>query len=89
MIITAISSSNVLSFIHVFILESSIMLTTLPTNSSRVPLVTCKQIKDIVYERYYPIMTCDGDLTASIYVLFIATTVWGAQPIDSVPLFFN
>ena len=51
------------------------MLTTLPTNSSRVPLVTCKQIKDIVHERYYPIMTCDGDLTASMYVLFIATTV--------------
>ena len=50
------------------------MLTTLPTNSSRVPLVTCKQIKDIVYERYYPIMTCDSVLTASMYVLFIATT---------------
>ena len=50
------------------------MLTTLPTNSSRAPLVTCKQIKDIVYERYYRIMTCDGDLTASMYVLCIATT---------------
>ena len=74
MIITAISSFSVLSFIHVFILESSIMLTTLPTNSSRVPLVTCKQIKDIVYERYYPIMTCDGDLTAIMYILCIAST---------------
>ena len=50
------------------------MLTTLPTNSSRVPLVTCKQIKDIVYERYFAIMTCDGGLTASMYVLCIATT---------------
>lgn len=50
------------------------MLTTLPTNSSRVPLVTCKQMKDIVYERYYPIMTCDGDLTAIMYILCIAST---------------